>query len=396
MARGSRRAALGRIPVRTVLAGIVTLLLLLTFNDATATNRSAPTALSARPGTVPAELAVPPGVLPAVEGVTAHGPWDPSSWFVQAGRVVDSTTLAREGVTVPEGANVFAARIVDGGSSPAYLLYEAGGGAFANGFFPASSIKVLAAVGALELAASHGLTGGATVDGAYALSEFYDGAIRYSSNEDYDDLVRFAGVGWLNREFLPSRGYRATTIQEGYADLDGVTASPSVHLAEGDLEVDIPERYGEDDYGCGGANCSNLFELVDSVRRVVLHDELPVEERFAIAPADVAGLQDALLGAESWIGPGVAAALGPDAVVYSKPGWTSGYDCVDVGVVVDGETGDRYLVGVSAPDDGECAMLAPMATEVLTVVAGDDDGAALRTDGSVVQVVDGRPRAEQP
>jgi len=28
--------------------------------------------------------------------------------------------------------------------------------------------------------------------------------IRYSSNEDYDALVRIAGLGWLNDEFLPS------------------------------------------------------------------------------------------------------------------------------------------------------------------------------------------------
>lgn len=112
-----------------------------------------------------------------------------------------------------------------------------------------------------------------------------------------------------------------------------------------------------------------------------------------MAPGDIDGLQDALLGAESWIGPGAADALGPETTVYSKPGLTGGRDCVDVGLVVDADSGDRYLIGISAPDDGECAMLAPMAAEVLTVLDDDGDGEAMRTDGSVVQVVDGRTQS---
>jgi hypothetical protein len=326
------------------------------------------------------------------EPLPVPGSWDPRSWTTVAARSIDRTTLAAEGVSVPEGANLFAARIVDGGPSPAYALYEAGGGAFSTAFYPASAIKVLAAVGALELAHASGFTGEALVDGVYALWEYYDGAIRYSSNADYDTLVRIAGLDWLNERFLPSRGYHATRIQEAYAGGEGVAESPAVELTEGGRELLVPERHGLDDYGCGAANCSTLFELADSVRRVVLHDELPPEERFAIAPADVAGLQDALLGAESWIGRGVEAALGPDATVYSKPGWTTGYDCVDVGLVVDEATSRRYLVGVSAPDDGECGMLATIAADVLTVLAHEDDGRALHSDGTTVEVAGGRHR----
>jgi hypothetical protein len=316
------------------------------------------------PGESVAELA-------SGESADAAAAPGPRSWADVASVPIDRATLATHGVSVPEGANVFAARIVDAGPSPAYVPYEAGGGAFSTAFYPASSVKVLAALGVLELAYSSGFTGQAIVDGGFTLAEYYDGAIRYSSNADYDTLVRIAGVDWLNEEFLPSRGYRATRIQEAYAGGDGVTESPAVQLTEAERELVIPERLGRDDYGCEAANCSTLFELVDSVRRVVLHDELAPEDRFAIAPPDVAGLQDALAGAESWIGPGVTAALGSDATVYSKPGWTSGYDCVDVGVVVDEDASRRYLIGVSAPDDGECAMLATMAADVLTVLAGE-------------------------
>ena len=136
-----------------------------------------------------------------------------------------------------------------GGPSPAYMLYEAGGGAFSSGFYPASSVKILAAVGALELAYTYGFSGKATVDGAFSLWSFYDTAIRRSSNEDYDELVRLAGVAWLNQEFLSSRGYRSTRIQEAYAGGEGVTKSRPFHLSEEGREVILPERSADDDYG---------------------------------------------------------------------------------------------------------------------------------------------------
>lgn len=350
----------------------------------------------AKTGDVAAPLVVPSDhrapaqepMLPAVEPVL-H-PTVPAPWTALAARTIDRTSLAAEGVTVPPGGNVFAARIVAGGPSPAYMMFEAGGGAFSNRFYPASSIKVLAAAGALELAYARGFTGRAIVDGQYSLADYYDAAIRSSSNEDYDELVRIAGVDWLNEDFLPAHGYASTRIQDAYAEGDSVAESPPVHLTEHGEELTLPERASRDDYGCDAANCSTLADLVDSVRRVVLDDELPADERFAVAPVDVAGMQDALLGAGSWIQPGVTEALGTDAAVYSKPGWTSGYDCVDVGMVADHRTGDRYLIGVSAPDDGQCTMLATMAADVLTVLSRHHDGDATRTDGTSVHVVDGR------
>lgn len=345
-------------------------------------------------------LAVPvapaaPSLPPQAETVDAAPPrLNAAPWPDLATRAADSTSLAAAGVTVPAGANVFAARIVEGGPAPAYMLYEAGGGGSSTSFYPASSIKVLASLGALELAYTSGFTGDAIVDGGYSLAEYYDAAVRSSSNEDYDELVRIAGVDWLNEEFLPAHGYHSTRIQDAYAEGDSVAYSPPAELAEHGRAVTLPERDSREDYGCDAANCSTLAELVDSVRRVVLNDELPAEERFAIAPADVSGVQAALRGADSWIQPGVADVLGPDAEVYSKPGWTSGYDCVDVGLV-DDTAGHRYLIGVSVPDDGDCTILATVAADVLSVITQLDDGNAVRPDGSLVPVVDGRMAPEK-
>jgi hypothetical protein len=319
-----------------------------------------------------------------------------TAWAAQVRLAVDGTTLAGAGLQVPDGANVFAARIFDGGAAPAYAFFQAGGGGFSDAFFPASSIKLLAALGALDFARGLGFSGDALIDGVWSVRDTYDAALRWSSNEDYDELVRIAGVEWLNRQFLPDHGFPATAIQEPYGGGEQVTSSPEMVLSEGDHQVDVPERDGEEDYGCEGGNCSTLFEMTDALRRVVLDAELPAAERFDLDPADIAGLQDALAGAEGFIAPGVFDALGPDARIFTKPGWVPELDCVETALVVDPVTGHRFLLGLSAPDDGTCEELSVMAHDVLTVLDSCDDGTALAADGSRVAIVDGRQSPSRP
>lgn len=354
-----------------------------------------PGAVGVRPADVPAAPTSPaaPSNLTAPAGsAAALSPTDLAAWRELAAESIDTATLADGSVTLPYGANVLAARIFDGGPAPAYAFYEAGGGGFNNQFYAASSIKLLAAVGALSYVKSFGFTGEATIDGGYTLHEIYDAAIRDSSNSDYSWLVRIAGTEWLNREFLPREGFYASAIQEAYGgEGEQVAYSPAMALAEGDRALDVEERYGYDDYGCGGANCTDLFDLADAVRRVVLDGEIPASERFPIAPSDVAGLDDALLGAPSWLEPGVHEALGPEALIFSKPGWVGGLDCVDAALVVDPPTGRRYLIALSVPDYGdECGVLGTMAYDIITVLAAHDNGPALRTDGAVVPIVGGK------
>jgi hypothetical protein len=335
-------------------------------------------------------LAAAMGVLAACSSppalpVTA----DPPTWAARVRRAIDDATLADGSVEVPDGANVFAARIF-AGESPAYALFEAGGGAFSEAFYPASAVKLLAALGALDFLGGLGLSGDAVVDDGYTVREIYDAALRWSSNEDYDSLVRIAGVDRLNRRFLAGNGYGATSIQEPYGGgEEQVAYSPEMVLAEGGRQVVVPEREGDGDYGCDGGNCTDLFALSDAVRRVVLDGELPVGERFGLAPADIAALQDALLGAEGFIAPGVEAALGSGARIYTKPGWVPGLDCVEAALVVDPTSGHRFLVAVSAPDVDGCDVLARMARDILTVLDKCDDAVAVRADGSLVDVVGG-------
>ncbi|HEX3622167.1 MAG TPA: hypothetical protein VHT97_07625 [Acidimicrobiales bacterium] len=337
-----------------------------------------------------------PPATPVPPAIGAPVVADPLSWAASVRRSIDGNMLPDEGLQLPDGANVVAVRIYDGGSSPAYSYFEAGGGAFSEQFFPASSIKLLAALGALDYARQLGFTGAALVDGEYSIRDYYDAALRWSSNEDYDELVRIAGVDRLNQQFLPDHGFPGTAIQEPYGGNEQVTDSPEMDLSEGDHEVDVPEREGAADYGCNAGNCSSLFEMTDALRRVVLDAELPAADRFDLDPSDIAGLTDALAGAEGFIAPGVADALGPDARLYTKPGWVPYLDCVETSLIVDPNTGHRFLLGLSAPDDGTCDELSTMAHDVLTLLDACDDGTAMRADGSRVAIVAGKQTRTVP
>ncbi|MDQ3898250.1 MAG: class A beta-lactamase-related serine hydrolase, partial [Actinomycetota bacterium] len=220
-----------------------------------------------------------------------------------------------------------------------------------------------------------GFTGAAVVTTdtwSATVSDLYDEAIRYSSNDAYDCLVEIAGVDWLNEVFLtPANGFTATVIQRSYED-GSVISSPQMTITEDGRSVDIPARTPEVDLGVPDAgNRSDLAEMVDSVRRVTLDAELPPGERLGLAPADVALMTDALLGADGFLEPGVVDALGDDSIVYDKPGWVLGESCIDVGLVVDRADDRRFLVGIASPDDGtECEAVPEIAAVVLSSLTG--------------------------
>jgi hypothetical protein len=227
-------------------------------------------------------------------------------------------------------------------------------------------------VGALEFVGAQGFTGAATVrfgNGTpRTIRSIYDAAIRMSSNPDYDLLVRLAGVDWLNNQFLtPARGFPVTVIQKSYVTVGNVAATPAVTISEAGRTATIPARPVARDPTCAQVNCSNLFEMSESVRRVVLNNEIPAGERFKIAPADVAGLTDALLGAEGWFEPAVAKVLGPTARIYGKPGWVPNNDCLDITLIE--ARGQRYLLSATVPESsGGCPALVSLAEYVLRVI----------------------------
>ena len=297
--------------------------------------------------TEPSIAAVPPPAVAAIEPVDSATLGD---------------ALAEVGVDLPRGSSVYAVRLEADGTGTAY---EAGEGAEYGDFWPASSVKLLAAVGALEYLSDLGFTGDARITmerETFTVADVYEAAIADSSNEAYDTLVRIAGVDWLNEEFLTlANGFGHTVIQRSYSGW-GVD-SPAMTIQEDGRQVTIPARPVTGTYGCqeDDGNCSTLLELTESVRRVTLDAELPQAERFDIAAADLAGLTDALLAAEGFVEPAVSEVLGDETLVYNKPGYVPGDECVDVALLTDEAAGMRYLLAVETPEDG---WLCPALVEV--------------------------------
>ena len=212
----------------------------------------------------------------------------------------------------------------------------------------------------------------ATSGYTWTLREIYQSAIAQSDNLDYDMLIRIAGFDRLNADFLsPANGFPTTVIQRSYAGLD-VRWSPEMTFQEGGRTVVVPAREGTGDYDCPDeGNCTDLFEMSEAVRRLVLDASLPAAERFALSPADVESLTEALAGTGSFFAPGAQRALGPGVTVLSKPGIAPGRDCVDTAVVT-APGGDRYLLSAVIPDDGydpQCEGLSELAAAVLSLLA---------------------------
>ena len=282
--------------------------------------------------------------------------------------------LDARGYDVPEKANVYAVRVVESPEGRIYEQYQAGGGALAVNFWPASSIKVLAALGALDFAKSLGYSGAATVtfdDGgpSRTLRSIYEPAIRDSANYEYDLLVRIAGRDRLNDEFLTARnGFPVTAISRSYSGLE-FSESPAMILEEGDRRTYVPVRRAGGDAECDGGNCSNLFEMTESVRRIVLNDQLPPEQRFALDQRDLEALSGALLQAEGFVSAAATGALGAGTRIWSKPGDAAGLDCLDV-AFVESKAGRRFLVAATVPHiSGGCEALVRLARGVLEVLA---------------------------
>lgn len=323
-------------------------------------------------------------------------------WDERAQRVIDPDALAaafaRVGYSLPTGTEVYAVQVVDGAAGPAYVLYEAGDGAFSQGFWPASTIKVLAALGALDYAASMGFTGAAriTFETGFAdtLRAICDRAIRVSSNADYDWTVRVAGFDRLNDEFLTvERGFPSVVIQRSYTG-EGVRRSPAMTIEEGARNEHVPARDGIGADRCPprDGNCTNLFELTEGLRRLVLHDEVPAAERFDIAAADVAALTDAICGStSSEIEPGAERVFGPGLRVCNKTGTVMGDDYLDHGLVEVSATGARYLVALAVPEQGSYTTSVEAATtvaeQVLRALASFAGGLPIQPDSGVPIVV---------
>jgi len=331
-------------------------------------------------------------------------PEEPWSWRDRAALVMDhdslTAALREHGYRYAGNAEIYVAEIIPGVGQHALVMYDAGQGAFSQNFWPASSVKLLAAVAALEYAGTYGFAGDAEISGSWigdrTIRSVYEPAIIRSDNLSYDLLVRLAGIDFINLEFAPAHGLDSVTIGTAFTEVS-VAYSPSYSLTEwiqlGDMPIStppwadalpktrtIPARNASRYYR---SNNTDLFDLSEVVRRVLLHDEIPAEHRFTLSEGDLQALTAALCAYEpAHYRPGAAEAFGDDVLVCGKSGWwdrtadeEEGADaeppppaCTDVALITDPGTGRRLLLAATGGCGG--GGLAALAGPAIRAVAG--------------------------
>lgn len=291
---------------------------------------------------------------------------DQSRWFDKASILADRDTLESwysEHDYVPVANSLALVAIpVPGVEQPRMYWYSWGDTGFIvpqTMFHPASTVKLGTTVAALMFAARQGLTGEAYVEfddvsGNYSgrIRDIYYNTLMFSSNADYNRLGVIAGFDTLNNELLSPRwGLPNMAIQSRYGGRGrgaGFRNSPEIEWREGSSEGVIPERNSEAPAPDCVGNCTTLFELQEILRRVMLHHELPVDERFPIADEDIARIHEHLLITRDRLQSAPEDTLGGENVqVFNNVGRIPGTVLVENAFLLQPGNGRRAFAAVS-------------------------------------------------
>jgi hypothetical protein len=243
-------------------------------------------------------------------------------------------------------------------------------------WWPASTVKLYAAIAALETARAMGYPPSAWLTYHYEagdtepvrlrLSQIVRGAIVPSDNASFDRLVELVGFDEMNRRFFSARnGFTGTVFLRAYGgrNRDPSTGhsrnrrSPAITIEHGRRSRRLEARDGSGRFECPDqGNCTTLRELAETMRRLMLHEELPESERFALGEGELTLLRAALVAERREHGQLLVEAIargfgaGVPLRVYHKPGfayrWAS-----DVMFLHRTDTGQRWIVAVAACAD---------------------------------------------
>ena len=196
--------------------------------------------------------------------------------------------------------------------APAFDWHDYAQSGNATDFWPASAIKIYAAVAALELLNEHGFPLDATVgfehrerDGAWVLDcartvrEMLSEVFRRSSNEDYTLLLRMAGIDRMNTQFLtPERGFPHSALMRGYVlgrPYGYVREEPqriTLRAADGrttTFEHRWSGRFYAEERGCKiidarTGNVTSPRELAECLCRVLFAEHVAESDRYRLTP----------------------------------------------------------------------------------------------------------------
>lgn len=203
---------------------------------------------------------------------------------------------------------------------PSFEWFHLGDSATSVEFWPASAIKLFAVVAAMERLGELGapldarLTfarrpGGFGPDGwieesPRAFRDLVSRVFEWSSNPDYNRLLRFVGVDRMNAEFLvPERGFERSAIMRGYGDhaiydlreAQRIAVDPPggcAVLAHFHSGRDYGEERGAIPLDGAPGNCATTRDMVECLRRVMFHERIPEAERFRLSPEQLEFLRE--------------------------------------------------------------------------------------------------------
>jgi hypothetical protein len=312
------------------------------------------------------------------------------------------TLLSLSGFTPPEGFKAIVIVLPKRGTAGPARAYDWHGTSDdRDDWWPASTVKLFAAVAALET--THRLGFGPRTQVTYEypegpvtlrLDRIVKDALIPSNNLAYDRLIEITGFDALHRGFFSKRnGFVNTVLLRAYGGRikDPVTQrgvnlnSPPITLSFGKKQKQLPERDGKPSkkLECPEqGNCTTLCELAETLRRVMLHDELPENERFDLGPAELELLHSAL-GATRPRGEnivdGLRAGFGPERplALHHKAGYALKW-MSDAVLVEETATGKRYIVALAGYPGREALDQAALSIgKLLASGAFDNDPPAL-------------------
>lgn len=281
-------------------------------------------------------------------------------WFALAEKTADRNrlrvALRNMGYRLPHPTRTYilVTRVVPGVGQPAYQHYSLENTGFMSSrrkYWPASTVKVWSAVGALMTLREWGLTGQTPLSFRDGLGLFRGTAADLYGeivNEKYDRLMRIAGLDRFHSLQRRKRyGYPHLVLSRSYSRVGSLRYSPPITYEKDGKTHTIPARHYTMRFKECPSNCVTFFELQEVLRRLVLHDELPTHERFPILRRDVEGLKKMLLITPNKIGRAARKLWGKGVLSYNKSGSARGLDQLENVFLVAGAT--RYIVSVSVP-----------------------------------------------
>ncbi|MBI5488826.1 MAG: serine hydrolase [Deltaproteobacteria bacterium] len=295
---------------------------------------------------------------------------------------VDTSTLPalleERGFEEPTGgflAYVIAMRFEDGRARiVAERRYDVEGTSEeASTWNPASTVKLYAAIGALRRIHALGYDRQATLTfrgtgepQTWTLEALVQAAIGPSDNLAYDYLVVFSGFDWLHERLLtPENGFERTALRIPYDKgrwtrlgfSESLRDSPDITVEQDGRTTELPAAVGDAEVACDQGSCTTPAELGETLRRVMLQDLLPDEERLGLRADDLTLLRE-LLASPRERGTEVVHELRPsfsaDAVFFHKAGYAD--EWFSDNVYIDDPALDRTWVVVLAGRPGRSCL----------------------------------------